>query len=69
MSMAGFLVEREWMPISPMITVYSDRGPQTLPGFVSAKLSGAFAATLLFRWLFPSLKAEASASMVEHDQQ
>ncbi|HUD23762.1 MAG TPA: hypothetical protein VMQ60_13035 [Acidobacteriaceae bacterium] len=38
-------------------------------GFVAAQLAGAFAATLLFRWLFPPLKAEASAVMVQHNQQ
>jgi glycerol uptake facilitator-like aquaporin len=43
--------------------------PTDVAGFVVAQLAGAFAATLLFRWLFPSLKAEASDVMVEHDQQ
>jgi glycerol uptake facilitator-like aquaporin len=43
--------------------------PTDVTGFMVAQLSGAFAATLLFRWLFPSLKAEASDVMVEHDQQ
>jgi glycerol uptake facilitator-like aquaporin len=42
--------------------------PADVAGFVTAQLAGAFAATLLFRWLFPSLKAEASAVMVAHDQ-
>jgi glycerol uptake facilitator-like aquaporin len=36
-----------------------------LAGFVGAQLAGAFAATLLFRWLIPSLKEQASAVMVE----
>ena len=43
--------------------------PADVAGFVLAQLAGAFAATLLFRWLFPSLKEEASAVMVEHDEQ
>ena len=43
--------------------------PADVAGFVTAQLAGAFAATLLFRWLLPSLKEEASAIMVEHDQQ
>jgi glycerol uptake facilitator-like aquaporin len=43
--------------------------PVDVAGFIAAQLAGAFAATLLFRWLIPSLKAEASAVMVEHDQQ
>ena len=41
--------------------------PADVAGFVAAQLAGAFAATLLFRWLIPSLKVEASAVMVEHD--
>ena len=42
--------------------------PADAAGFVAAQLAGAFAATLLFRWLIPSLSAEASAVMVEHDR-
>jgi glycerol uptake facilitator-like aquaporin len=41
--------------------------PADAAGFVAAQLAGAFAATLLFRWLIPSLSAEASAVMAEHD--
>ena len=41
--------------------------PADAAGFVAAQLVGAFAATLLFRWLIPSLGIEASAVMVEHD--
>jgi glycerol uptake facilitator-like aquaporin len=43
--------------------------PADVAGFVAAQLAGALAATLLFRWLIPSLRPEASAVMVEHDQQ
>jgi len=42
--------------------------PADVAGFVAAQLAGAFAATLLFRWLIPSLQSEASAVMVEHDR-
>jgi glycerol uptake facilitator-like aquaporin len=42
--------------------------PADTAGFVAAQLAGAFAATLLFRWLIPSLSAEASAVMMEHDR-
>jgi glycerol uptake facilitator-like aquaporin len=38
-------------------------------GFLAAQLAGAFAATMLFRWLTPSLSAEASAVLMEHDRQ
>jgi glycerol uptake facilitator-like aquaporin len=43
--------------------------PGDVAGFVVAQLAGAFAATLLFRWLIPSLRAEASAVIIEHDRQ
>jgi len=43
--------------------------PADVAGFIVAQLAGAFAATLLFQWLIPSLRAEASAVMVEHDRQ
>jgi glycerol uptake facilitator-like aquaporin len=34
--------------------------PTDAPGFVAAQLAGAFAATLLFRWLIPFHRAETS---------
>jgi len=37
-----------------------------VPGFVAAQLAGAAAATLLFRWLIPSLPREAPAVLVPH---
>jgi glycerol uptake facilitator-like aquaporin len=37
-----------------------------VPGFVAAQLAGAAAATLLFRWLIPSLPREASVVLVPH---
>jgi glycerol uptake facilitator-like aquaporin len=36
------------------------------PGFVVAQLAGAAAATLLFRWLVPSLPKDAGAVVVSH---
>ena len=42
--------------------------PADVIGFVAAQLAGAFAATLLFRWLVPSLKAQGSCVMLEHDR-
>lgn len=42
--------------------------PADAPGFIAAQLAGAFAATLLFRWLVPSLPAEAKNVVVPHDQ-
>ena len=43
--------------------------PSDTVGFVAAQLAGAAAATLLFRWLIPSLGTQASVIMVEHEGQ
>jgi glycerol uptake facilitator-like aquaporin len=40
--------------------------PADVPGFAAAQLAGAAAATLLFRWLIPSLPREASTVLVPH---
>lgn len=40
--------------------------PADVPGFLLVQLAGAFAATLLFQWLTPSLKAAAAAVLVGH---
>lgn len=40
--------------------------PADVPGFLLVQLAGAFAATLLFQWLTPSLKAAATAVLVGH---
>lgn len=42
--------------------------PADVPGFVAAQLAGAGAATLLFRWLIPSLPREAAAILVPHPE-
>jgi len=36
------------------------------PGFILAQLAGAAAATVLFRWLAPSLSKDAGAVVVSH---
>jgi glycerol uptake facilitator-like aquaporin len=41
--------------------------PIDAPGFIGAQLLGAAAATLLFRWLMPSLPADAEAVVVPHN--
>jgi glycerol uptake facilitator-like aquaporin len=43
--------------------------PIDAPGFIVAQLAGAFAATLLFRWLIPISKKEAEAVMIPHDHE
>ncbi len=40
--------------------------PGDAPGFIVAQLAGAAAATLLFRWLVPSLPKDAAAVVVSH---
>jgi len=40
--------------------------PGDAPGFMVAQLAGAAAATLLFRWLVPSLPKNAAAVLVSH---
>ena len=41
--------------------------PADTAGFVAAQLAGAISATLLFRWLIPTLGTQVSAIVVEHD--
>jgi glycerol uptake facilitator-like aquaporin len=40
--------------------------PSDAPGFIVAQLLGAFAATVLFRWLVPSLPSEAKDVVLPH---
>jgi glycerol uptake facilitator-like aquaporin len=40
--------------------------PADAPGFIVAQLAGAMAATMLFRWLVPSLPRDASNVVVAH---
>jgi glycerol uptake facilitator-like aquaporin len=40
--------------------------PADAPGFIVAQLAGAAAATVLFRWLVPSLAKDAGAVVVSH---
>jgi glycerol uptake facilitator-like aquaporin len=41
--------------------------PIDIPGFIGAQVLGAAAATLLFRWLTPSLPADAEVVVVPHN--
>lgn len=43
--------------------------PADAPGFILAQLAGAAAATLLFRWLTPSLPRDAGSVVVSHVSQ
>lgn len=42
--------------------------PADVLGFVIAELAGAFAATLLFRWLIPSIRQAAPPALANHGQ-
>jgi glycerol uptake facilitator-like aquaporin len=42
--------------------------PIDVPGFVIGQIAGAIAATLLFRWLVPSLPSEAKDVVVPHQE-
>jgi len=42
--------------------------PSDVPGFIAAQCVGAAVATLMFRWLLPSLPKDASAVVVAHSQ-
>jgi len=42
--------------------------PQDAPAFILVQLAGAFAATLLFRWLIPRLPEKAPEILVAHDR-
>ncbi len=42
--------------------------PGDAPGFIVAQLAGAGAATLLFRWLVPSLPKDAASVVVAHSE-
>lgn len=52
-----------------MTNTFAGIRPADVWGFIVAQLMGAFAATLLFRWLTPSLKSSASVVLVEHRQE
>ncbi len=41
--------------------------PADVAAFILAQLAGAFAATLLFQWLMPSLPENSSSVLVKHD--
>jgi glycerol uptake facilitator-like aquaporin len=42
--------------------------PEDAPGFIVVQLAGAAAATLLFRWLVPSLPKDAASVVVAHSE-
>jgi len=47
---------------------FSGIRPADVPGFMVAQIAGAMAATVMFRWLAPSLPTRAPAVVVPHTQ-
>jgi glycerol uptake facilitator-like aquaporin len=80
-AVGGYITAAYWFTAStsfanPAVTLarsasntFAGIRPADVAGFVAAQLAGAFAATLLFQWLIPSLREEASVVMAEHDRQ
>lgn len=73
-----YIVAAYWFTAStsfanPAVTIarsltdtFSGIRPADVPGFLVGQLLGAFAATLLFRWLVPGLPARAKEVVVPH---
>jgi glycerol uptake facilitator-like aquaporin len=51
-----------------MTNTFAGVRPADVAGFVAAQLAGGLAATLLFRWLLPGMKAAAAEVLVKQDQ-
>lgn len=60
----GYIVAQAALPVHSS-TLFAIR-PADTPGFVAAQLVGAFAATILFKWLLPSLPKQARDIVVAH---
>lgn len=70
----GLLVHRVHVLREPAVTLaraasdtFAGIRPHDAPAFIAAQLAGATTATLLFRWLLPSLLAHAPDMLVAHD--
>ncbi len=75
----GYIVGAYWFTAStsfanPAVTLaraatntFAGIRPDDAPLFILAQLAGAFAATVIFRWLIPSLPTTASSVVVPHD--
>ena len=78
-AVAAYIVGAYWFTAStsfanPAVTLaraatnsFAGIRPDDAPMFILAQLAGAFAATMLFRWLIPSLPTNASSVVVPHD--
>lgn len=78
-AVAGYIVGAYWFTAStsfanPAVTLaraatntFAGIRPVDAPLFILAQLAGAFAATLIFKWLIPSLPIKASSVVLPHD--
>ena len=77
-AVASYIMAAYWFTAStsfanPAVTIarslsdtFAGIQPSDVPLFILAQLGGAFAATLLFRWLVPNLPAYADQVVVPH---
>jgi glycerol uptake facilitator-like aquaporin len=80
-AVAAYITAAYWFTAStsfanPAVTLaraasdtFSGIRPADAPGFVVAELAGAAAATVLFRWLVPTLSEKADAVVVPHGEE
>lgn len=77
-AVAGYITSAYWFTAStsfanPAVTIarslsdtFAGIRPSDVPPFIVAQLTGALAATFLFRWLIPNLPAQATEVLVSH---
>jgi glycerol uptake facilitator-like aquaporin len=77
-AVASYITAAYWFTAStsfanPAVTIarclsdtFAGIKPADVPLFIVAQLSGALAATFLFRWLIPTLPADAAEILVSH---
>jgi glycerol uptake facilitator-like aquaporin len=78
-AVAAYITSAYWFTAStsfanPVVTVarvlsntFARIRPANAPLFLIAQIAGALAATFLFRWLVPGLRANAEAILVPHE--
>jgi glycerol uptake facilitator-like aquaporin len=80
-AVGGYVVGAYWFTAStsfanPAVTIarsltdtFSGIRPADVPGFLVGQFLGAIGATLLSRWLVPSLRAQAKEVVVPHNSE
>jgi glycerol uptake facilitator-like aquaporin len=78
-AVGGYITAAYWFTAStsfanPAVTIarclsdtFAGIRPRDVPWFIGAQILGAFAATLLFRWLVPNLRIRAADVLLAHD--